>query len=87
MSNVLQERVKKTDVLGSFATDHSPILLPLYQMRELSHEKGLFKFNKSLLYKEYVEKESAKWRACVLTCFACFTCSRALACLRAWRVS
>ena len=26
MQNVLQERVKKTDILASFATDHLPIL-------------------------------------------------------------
>ena len=57
MSNVLQERVKKTDILASFATDHSPILFSLNQMSEFSHGKGLWKFNKSLLLnKEYVEK-------------------------------
>ena len=57
VSNVLQERVKKTDILASFATDHSPILFSLNQMSEFSHGKGLWKFNKSLLLnKEYVEK-------------------------------
>ena len=57
MSNVLQERAKKTDILASFARDHSPILFPLNQMGEFSHGKGLRKFNKSLLLnKEYVEK-------------------------------
>ena len=57
MSNVLQERLKKTDILDSFATDHSPILFSLNQMSKFSHGKSLWKFNKSLLLnKEYVEK-------------------------------
>ena len=57
MQNVLQERVKKTDILASFATDHSPILFSLNQMSEFSHGKSLWKFNKSLLLnEECVEK-------------------------------
>ena len=57
VSNVLQERVKKPDILASFATDHSLILFSLNQMSEVSHGKGLWKFNKSLLLnKDYVEK-------------------------------
>ena len=44
------------DILGSFVTDHSPILFSLNQMSEFSHGKSLWKFNKSLLFnKEYVE--------------------------------
>ena len=41
MSNVLQERMKKTDILASFATVHSPILFSLNQMSEFSHGKSL----------------------------------------------
>ena len=65
MSNVLQKHVKKKqqkqkqktkqqknpDIFASFATDHSPILFSLNQMSKFSHEKGLWKFNKSLLLK------------------------------------
>ena len=32
VSNVLQERVKKADILASFATDHLPIIFSLNQM-------------------------------------------------------
>ena len=41
VSNVLQERVKKPDILASFATDHSLILFSLNQMSEVSPGKGL----------------------------------------------
>ena len=48
---------KKTDILASFATDHSPIPFSLNQMSEFSHGNSLCKFNKSLLLnKKYVEK-------------------------------
>ena len=57
MSNVLQERGKKADILASFATDYSSILFSLNQISEFSHGKGLWEFNKPLLLKkEYVEK-------------------------------
>ena len=56
MSNVLQEQVKKCDILASSATDHSLILFSLNQMGEFSHRKDLCKFNTSfLLNKEYTE--------------------------------
>ena len=46
--------MRRTDISASFATDHSPILFSLNQMSEFSQEKGLWKFNKSLLLnKEY----------------------------------
>ena len=48
---------EKTNILASFATDHSLIMFLLNQMSEFSHGKGLWKFNKSLLLsKEYIEK-------------------------------
>ena len=48
---------EKTNILASFATDHSLIIFLLNQMSEFSHGKGLWKFNKSLLLsKEYIEK-------------------------------
>ena len=57
MLSVLQEPVEKTNILASLATDHPPIHFSLNQMSEISHRKGLWKFNKSLLTnKEYVEK-------------------------------
>ena len=47
---------KKTNILASLATDHSPILFLLNQMSEFFRGKGLWKFNKSLLSnKEYVK--------------------------------
>ena len=56
VSNVLQEPAKKTNILASLATDHSPILFLLNQMSEFFRGKGLWKFNKSLLLnKEYVK--------------------------------
>ena len=56
VSNVLQERVKKTNILAFFATYHSPIFFSLNQISEVSHGKGLWKFKKSLLLnKKYVE--------------------------------
>ena len=46
--------MRRPDISASFATDHSPILFSLNQMSEFSQEKGLWKFNKSLLLnKEY----------------------------------
>ena len=57
VSNVLPEHMKRTDILVSFAKDYSPILFLINQMSVFSHEKGLWKFNKSLsLNKGYVEK-------------------------------
>ena len=48
---------EKTNILASFATDHSLIIFLLNQMSEFSHGKGLWNFNKSLLLsKEYIEK-------------------------------
>ena len=49
--------MKKTDILASFATDHSLILFTWNQMSQCSHGKSLWKFNKSLLLnKTNVEK-------------------------------
>ena len=49
--------MERTDILASFAKDYSPILFLINQMSVFSHEKGLWKFNKSFsLNKEYVEK-------------------------------
>ena len=57
MSNVIQEHVKRTVILASFATDHSRILFSLNEISEFSHGKNLWKSSKSLfLNKEYVEK-------------------------------
>ena len=49
ISNLLQDSVKKTDILASFSTDHSPIMFSLRQSKEESRGKGLWKFNSSLI--------------------------------------
>ena len=57
VSNALLEHRKRTDILASFAGDCLPILFLVNQMSVFSHEKSLWKFNKSLLLnKEYVGK-------------------------------
>ena len=62
VSNVLQECVKKADILVSFVTDHSPILFSLNQMSKRSHGKSLWEFNRSLLFnKVYVEKDKGTY--------------------------
>ena len=62
VSNVLQECVKKADILVSFVTDHSPILFSLNQMSKGSHGKSLWKFYRSLLFnKVYVEKDKGTY--------------------------
>ena len=49
ISNVMQESIKKTDILASFSTDHSPIFFSLRSSNEMLRGKGLWKFNCSLL--------------------------------------
>ena len=47
-SNVLQEYIKKTDILTSAATDHSPIFISFSKNPETPRGNGLWKFNNSL---------------------------------------
>ena len=58
ISTNLQYSAKKTDVLASFCSDHSPILLSFCRQKsECTRGKGLWKFNSSLTKNnEYVEK-------------------------------
>ena len=47
--------VEESKILNSYKSDHSPILLKL-KINELTHGKGLWKFNNALLYdKQYIE--------------------------------
>ena len=52
LSNCLQENAKKIDVLPSFLSDHSPVLLTLGASKENKRGKGLWKFNNSLLQED-----------------------------------
>lgn len=55
ISTSLITQVKKCDILTSFRSDHSPIMLVL-KLNEFKHGKGLWKFNNSLLnIPEYVQ--------------------------------
>ena len=57
VSNSLQEAIKNVDILASFSTDHSPIIITLSKLNEFTKGKGLWKFNNSLISNEhYVEK-------------------------------
>ena len=50
ISNEIQEYVLKTEVLPSFATDHSPVLISISSSNEIKKGSGLWKFNNSLIY-------------------------------------
>ena len=53
----LQFIVKSCEILPSSISDHNPVLLKLTKQNETKIGRGLWKFNKSLLYdSEYVEK-------------------------------
>ena len=52
LSNCLQENTKDIDILPSFLSDHSPVLLTLDKNKENNRGRGLWKFNNSLLQKE-----------------------------------
>ena len=57
VSNSPQEAIKNVDILASFSTDHSPIIITLSKLNEFTKGKGLWKFNNSLISNEhYVEK-------------------------------
>ena len=45
---MLQESVKKSDILTSVSTDHSPIFFSFSKTPETPRGKGLWKFNNSL---------------------------------------
>ena len=57
LSNSLQEFAKKIEVLPSFLSDHSPVLLSLNHSKENDRGKGLWKFNNSLLQNIFFEAE------------------------------
>ena len=48
ISNQLRDTVKKTDILGAFTDDHSPLIFTLSTNQDEGREKHLWKFNKSL---------------------------------------
>ena len=52
ISNSLQESNKTTVTLAAFSTDHSPITLSLYLLKEFQRGRGLWKFNKCLIKNE-----------------------------------
>ena len=52
LSNCLQENAKNIDILPSFLSDHSPVLLTLGASKNNRRGKGLWKFNNSLLQEE-----------------------------------
>ena len=45
ISNVMQKSIKKTNILASFSTDHSPIFFSLKSSNEVLRGKGHWKFN------------------------------------------
>ena len=47
ISNVLQEYLKKPNILPAFSTDHSPIMFSLFTISEETGGKGLWKHNNS----------------------------------------
>ena len=47
----MQESIKKTDILTTQSTDHSPIFFSLSKNTGISRGKGLWKFNNSLCHK------------------------------------
>ena len=49
LSNALQEYAQKVEILPSFLSDHSPVLLSLGHSKENNRGKGLWKFNNSHL--------------------------------------
>ena len=57
ISNSLQESVKTTDTLAAFFTDHSPITLFLCHLKEFPRDRGLWKFNKSLIKNENYQEQ------------------------------
>ena len=52
LSNCLQENAKNIDILPSFLSDHSPVLLTLDASKNNKRGRGLWKFNNSLLQEE-----------------------------------
>ena len=50
LANSLQEYAKNIDILPSFLSDHSPVLLTLDPSKDNRRGKGLWKFNNSLLH-------------------------------------
>lgn len=49
VSNSLLNMVQESDILSSYKSDHSPVLLTL-KIGNFTHGKGLWKFNNSLLH-------------------------------------
>ena len=57
VSNSIQVFVGKTDIIASFSTDHSPILVSFQKHDDFQRGKGLWKFNSSLSQnKDYIKK-------------------------------
>ena len=108
--NFIKKRLWQSCFLVSFATllklsfsQNTSGRLPLCRVIQVMKDKGFV--NKLFILLCYINinvswlnSEPAKWRACVLACFACFTyltCSlvrllyvlACLACLHAWRAS
>ena len=48
VSNILQESIKKTDILTSVSTDHSTIFFPFSKKLEIPRRNGFWKFINSL---------------------------------------
>ena len=48
----MQVSVKNGDVLASLLTDHSPITFSYCKQKESSRERGILKFNDSLIENE-----------------------------------
>ena len=49
ISNSLQESIKKTDILPSFCSDHSPIFISFQKNQDITLGKHFWKFNNSLI--------------------------------------
>ena len=52
VSNTFQESIKDTEILPALSSDHFPIFFSLLSTKPTSKEKGLWKFNNSLLLNE-----------------------------------
>ena len=52
ISNSLQESIKKTDILPSFCSDHSPIFISFQKNQDITLGKHFWKFNNSLIQDE-----------------------------------
>ena len=57
VSNVLQESVKKTEILNALSSDHSPVFCSFVNNDIFARGSGVWKFNNSLLLNtEFVKK-------------------------------